>query len=135
MVILDMQKCKSYYESGFTEGSVDKPLCFSDDMVTPSPSAEESQCETCALCPHNAWGSGVNDKGEATKGKACSDVIRLAEDTSDALDKTYLFRVAPGSLSNFALVAKELSPHRNPLKAVITRFWFDEEKAGALLST
>src|ERR1017187_9114303 len=132
MVILDMQKCKSYYESGFTEGSVDKPLCFSDDMVTPSPSAEESQCETCALCPHNAWGSGSNDKGEATKGKACSDTLRLAIASPANLDDPYMLRVPPASLKAFAEASKWLSSHNVPINRALIRIGFDTDKTGVL---
>lgn len=133
MVVLNVQKSKTFYAEGYTEGSSEKPDCFSNDGITPDSSAEDQQCTTCALCPHNAWGSGINDKGEATKGKACSDVQRLAIASPSDLDDPFMFRVPPASLKNFAEVSKFLTTKRVPLNGAVIRFSFDAEKTGVLL--
>lgn len=133
MTVLNVQKSKTFYASGYTEGSVEKPDCFSNDGVTPDASAEDAQCATCALCPHNAWGSGVDEKGVATKGKACSDVQRLAIAAPSNLDEPFLFRIPPASLKNFAEVSKFLTSKRVPLNGAVIRFSFDAEKTGVLL--
>lgn len=132
MTVLNVQKSKTYYVDGYTEGSAEKPDCFSNDGKTPDSSVDDPQCETCALCPHNAWGSGVNEKGEATAGKACSDVQRLAIASPSNLDDPYLFRVPPASLKNFAEVSKFLTTKRVPLNGAVIRFSFDAEKTGVI---
>lgn len=133
MVVLNLQKSKTYYVDGYTEGSEEKPDCVSSDGLTPDVGVKNQQCTTCALCPHNAWGSGVNDKGEATKGKACSDTLRLAVASPANLDDPFLLRVPPASLKNFAEVSKWLSSKRIPVNGAVIRISFDAEKTGIML--
>src|ERR1017187_1768046 len=63
MLVLNLQKAKTFYLEGYVEGSEEKPDCMSNDGIAPDAAATSPQCSTCALCPHNAWGSGSNDKG------------------------------------------------------------------------
>lgn len=132
MTVLNVQKSKTYYVDGYTEGSSEKPDCFSNDGITPDSSIHEPQFSNCAMCPHNAWGSGINEKGEATAGKACSDVQRLAVASPSNLDDPYMFRVPPASLKNFAEVSKFLTTKRVPLNGAVIRFSFDAEKTGVI---
>ena len=124
VTILNIQKAKTFYEDGYVDGAAEKPDCFSNDGITPDSSVAAPQCSTCALCPQNAWGSGVNDKGEATKGKACSDVQRLAV-AGHGLDDPMMLRVPPASLKNLAEMSKLLSKKNIPLNGVVTRVSFD----------
>lgn len=133
IVVLDVQKAKSYYAAGYVEGDAEKPDCMSDDGVNPNASVANKQCSNCALCPHNAWGSGRNDKGESTKGKACSDVLRLAVATADNLGDPMMFKVPPASLGNFGEMSKFLTSKRLVVNAVVTRITFDADKTGVLL--
>lgn len=128
-VILNIQKAKTYYAEGYVDGSDGKPDCFSNDGVTPDASVETKQCSTCALCPHNVWGSGTNDKGEATKGKACSDVQRVAVNINDPM----LLRVPPASLKNLAEMSKQLSKKGVPLNGVVTRISFEPTASSPVL--
>ncbi|MDI3316571.1 MAG: hypothetical protein QJR14_02915 [Bacillota bacterium] len=34
---------------------------------------DAGKVRACATCPHNKWGSAVNDKGQRTRGKACRE--------------------------------------------------------------
>jgi hypothetical protein len=99
-VIILWEASKSYWASKDADGS--NPDCSSRDGRTPVPGglyAEGGENEylnppkpakgrtglpllvdgqqvlehTCEGCPMNQFGSGVNDKGEKTKGKACND--------------------------------------------------------------
>lgn len=124
-VILNIQKAKTFYAEGYVEGSDGKPDCFSNDGITPDASVDAKQCSACALCPKNAWGSGTNDAGEATKGKACSDVQRLAVNINDPM----MLRVPPASLKNLAEMSKQLSKKGVPLNGIVTRISFDATKA------
>lgn len=132
MVVLNLQKSKTFYLEGYTEGSEEKPDCTSNDGIHPDPAAKIPQCSSCALCPHNAWGSGVNDKGEATKGKACSDVLRVAVASPANLDDVFMLRVPPASLKNFAEVSKWLSSKRVPVNGAVIRISFDTDKTGVM---
>jgi len=134
VAILNLQKSKTYYAEGYTDGAEDKPNCFSNDGITPDSSVEVKECTTCALCPQNAWNSGRNEKGEATKGKACSDVQRLAVAAVTNLDDPMLLRVPPASLKNLAEMSKQLSKRNIPLNGVVTRVSFDSEATGVVLT-
>lgn len=134
VAILNLQKSKTYYANGYTDGSEDKPDCFSNDGITPDATVDVKECATCGLCPHNAWGSGKNDKGEATKGKACSDVQRLAVAAVTNLDDPMMLRVPPASLKNLAEMSKQLSKRNIPLNGVVTRVSFDSEATGVVLT-
>lgn len=133
MVVLNLQKSKTFYIEGYTESSEAKPDCMSGDGVAPDAGAENPQCSTCGLCEHNVWGSGTNDKGEATKGKACSDNLRLAIASPSSLDDAFLLRVPPASLKNFAEVSKWLSGKRVPVNGAVIRISFDVTKTGIML--
>lgn len=133
VVVLNIQRAKSYYEDSYVEGSEEKPTCFSNDGVTPDASAEDKQSDTCAVCPHNAWGSGRDDKGNATKGKACSDVQRTAVASPANLDDPFLLRIPPASLKGLAGVAKTLSGRNIPLNGVVMRVNFDTDAASPVL--
>jgi hypothetical protein len=133
MAVIALQRSKTYYVDGWVEGSEEKPDCFSNDGLIPDAQAKNIQCSSCALCPHNVWGTGKNDKGEATKGKACSDVLRLAVAIPAALDDQFMLRVPPASLKNFAAMAKTVSDKRIPLGAVVVRISFDTDVSGVML--
>lgn len=132
MVVLNLQKAKTFYATGYTPGSEAKPDCFSNDGVSPDSGAEDPQCSTCALCAHNVWGTGSNEKGEATKGKACSDNLRLAVVSPADLDDAFMLRVPPASLKNFAEVSRWLSSKRVPVNGAVIRISFDPTKVGTL---
>lgn len=134
LVVLNLQKSKTFYAEGYTDGSEAKPDCSSNDGVKPDSGAENKQCDTCALCPHNAWGSGTNDKGEATKGKACSDVLRLAVAAATNIDDPMLLRVPPASLKNLSEMSRLLSKKNIPLNAVLVRTSFDSAATGVVLT-
>lgn len=66
---------KLYYAGKYVEGSDNPPLCSSKDGITPDEGVEAKQSDSCASCPHNAWGSRISEQGK--KAKECSDSRRL----------------------------------------------------------
>lgn len=120
---------KSYYESGYTEGSDDnKPTCFSNDGLHPDPQVEHKQCDNCRLCKRNVFGTARNENGQVGKGKACSDAIRLAV-MSDPSGDAYLLRVPPASLRALGQYTQQLMKRNVPYNAVVTRISFDIQAA------
>ena len=133
VVILNIQRAKAYYEESYVEGTEAKPTCFSNDGVKPDSSVVAKPSITCDICKFNVWGSGSNDKGEATKGKACSDVQRMAIASPSNLDDAFLMRVPPASLKGLAETAKQLSGRNLPLNGVVMRISFEPTAASPML--
>lgn len=121
---------KVFYKSGYDEdeSAGQKPDCFSHDGVRPDSSVSTPEAKTCAVCPHNAWGSGNNGKG-----RACSDSKRVAIAAEGALDKPMLLRVPPASLKGLAEYGAMLSKRNTPYQAVVTRVSFDSEASSPKL--
>ena len=120
---------KSYYESGYTEGSDDnKPTCFSNDGIHPDPQVEHKQCDNCRMCKRNVFGTARSENGQLGKGKACADAIRLAV-MSDPNGDAYLLRVPPASLRALGQYTQQLMKRGVPYNAVVTRIGFDIEAA------
>ena len=99
------------------------PDCFSNDSERPDPTAPAAQSETCALCPNNAWGSGTDQHGDATKGKACADTKHLAVLVPGF--GIHTFKLPPASLKNFGLYLKQLTANSIPMDKVKTLVGFD----------
>lgn len=133
MVILRAKKPlqKTWYATAFNPGEEGKsPDCFSTDNVRPDPTSPSPQSELCANCPHNAFGSGTDQNGNATKGKACSDTKTLAvfipgSRKTETDPKAYMFKIPPASLKNFGMYVKQLSAAGIPLGTAKTLVAFD----------
>ena len=123
---------KTYYSRGFEEGTVDKPDCYSNDGVSPAVDAQRPQSKKCATCPHAQWGSRVSDNG--SKGKACSDVRRVAIAAAGQLNDPMLLRVPPASLKTLGEYGAMLNKRGVPYQAVVTRVGFDYSVAHPALT-
>jgi len=118
---------KVYYPDGYSEGSNEKPACYSNDSVKPAADASDPQAGKCAICPHNQWGSKITEMG--SKGKACSDSRRLAVAPADDLTRSMLLRVPAASLKGLSTYAELLNRRGAPYQAVVTRIGFDHTVA------
>jgi hypothetical protein len=106
---------KAWYEGAYQEGNMGPPDCWSTNGVIPDQSAPKRQAKTCNGCPHNVWGSKVNrDTGQATRGKACMDMKRLAvvpvgDIENKGMGGPMMLSVPPSSL-------KRLGPYQGMLE-------------------
>ena len=115
---------KVYYDSGYTEGSDASPVCYSNDGVTPSANSSNKQCETCAACAHNVWGSRITENGK--KARECQDSKRLAVATVNAVKDAMLLRVPATSIKTLGEYVKLLQSRGvAQYQAVVTRIGFD----------
>lgn len=121
---------KTFYKSKFKEGDNSPPTCWSSDGIKPDAGVKEPQHNACATCPHNQWGSRISEDGK--KGRACSDVRRMAVVFADELRRKgtdshlFLMRVPPASLNPLKDYAeKVLGPAGVEYFAVATRVGFD----------
>ena len=118
---------KVYYPDGYEEGSTERPICHSNDSITPAPDAQEPQAKRCAVCPHNQWGSKITETG--ARGKACSDARRMAVVPSEDLENPMLLRVPAASLKSLLAYANNLDKRGVPYQALVTRIGFDHTVA------
>jgi len=118
------QYSKVYYVKGYTDGSKDKPTCYSNDGQAPAADAADKQSKKCSVCPHNEWNTGPNGKG-----KACSDSLRLAVSAATDLNDPMLLRVPPASLKAITEYASMLARKGAPMEGVITKIKFDPAEA------
>lgn len=119
---------KVYYDHEYEEGSQEKPTCTSVNGETPDADCQDKQAESCAVCPHNVWGSGRNGKG-----KACADVRRVAVAPSGQLNDPMLLRVPPASLRPLAEYGTMLAKRGLPYNAVVTKIKFDPTESSPKL--
>ncbi len=118
---------KVYYLNGYDEkADSKKPDCFSNDGIKPDASAEAPQAKSCALCPHNQWGSKIGDNG-ATKGKACQDSVRMAIAAAGQINDPMLLRVPPASIRALGEYGKMLDKRGVSYNMVVTKLSFDIE--------
>lgn len=119
---------KVFYLKGYdpkdSEGS--KPDCYSADGVAPAADAANPQAKKCSTCPHNQWGSRVTEKG-ASKGKACSDTVRMAVAAAGQLNDPMLLRVPPASIKGLGEYGQMLAKRGVGYSMVVTKVAFDQE--------
>ena len=125
VVILRANKgtAKVFYAKKYTQGSVEKPDCYSNDGVAPAADAVNAQAKKCAACPHNQWGSKITEDGK--KGKSCADVKRLAVAPAGQINDPMLLRVPAASLKTWDQYVDLLKKRGVPPPAVLTKVGFD----------
>lgn len=131
IVKANADRSKVFYSTGYVEGSVEKPTCYSNDGIAPAADATEPQAKKCAVCPHNQWGAKITEDGK--KAKACADSRRLAVAAVDAVSDPMLLRVPAASMKNLEEYGKLLATRKAPSFAVVTKVSFDYTVAHPLL--
>jgi len=136
MLKVNNKVSKVFYAKGYAEGEEStKPDCFSNMGDKPDAGSEKPQAKTCALCPHNQWGSRIGDNGG--KGKACSDSVRMAISTPELINDPYLLRVPAASiksLGEFGKILEKRGGKRLGYNMVVTRIGFDPEATAQKLT-
>jgi len=119
---------KIYYIKGYDKDNSEgqKPDCYSSDGITPAADAQNKQAIKCATCAHNQWGSRISEKG-ATKGKACSDSVRMAVAPNGQINDPMLLRVPPASIKGLGEYGKMLAKRGVGYNMVVTKVSFDLE--------
>ena len=129
---------KVHFAGPYVPGSDTPPNCYSHNGYYPDVRSSEPQCESCALCPHNRWGSAKsNMTGKDVK--ACGDFKMLAvEPLHDDITGVHQFRVSPGALKNWARYLNELRKigadcgfdNLTPDLVITKAFWADKNVMG-----
>lgn len=117
------------YDPGQAEGKA--PDCHSKDGIKPDADSTLKQAETCAGCRQNQFGSGKNEKGEVTKGKACSD-NKIAAVFYDG--RAWQLKIPPASLRAFGDYVRQLGNHDIDASRVITVVGFNPQMSHPVLT-
>lgn len=123
---------KVFYTGNYTEGSDEKPLCYSNNGLTPETDAQQPQAKTCAACSRNVWGSRITENGG--KGKECSDSRRIAVAPLGLLNDPMLIRIPAASLKAIDQYGDSLVKRQVPYQLVVTRIGFDYSVAHPALT-
>ena len=110
----------AYFEKSFGEtGGKNFPDCYSNDRVHGQSENGKLQSKTglCKGCPQSAFGSALDDKGNATGGKACRDSIFCFFLTSPTDIIPGLIRVPVKSLQSMEKYVIHVSARRRELWA------------------
>ncbi len=111
--IADYVISRAFFKGAYVPGSHATPICYAygedEDTMAPHPQAPEPQCESCAKCPHNAFGTA-----EVGRGKRCKDTRSLGV-VAEGLDGESALRAEVRSLS---IPAGSLKAWRGFLKQI-----------------
>lgn len=125
-VIVDFVSRNSFYEGTYDPKNLTPPACFAIGNVptklVPSENSPVKQCDTCAVCPMNQFGS-------AGDGKACKNSRVLALLPPDAAegDPIWLLTVSPTALKSFdGFVSSVARQFELPPVGVVATIGFDE---------
>lgn len=121
---------KAFYLKAYQPGQdPESPDCYSEDGVRPNPQSKNKQCDTCAACPQNQWGSKINPQTGA-KIKACADSKRVAIlPPSNTAGDMYQLAIPAASMKDFGALLRLLNTAQTPVpyNAVVTRVEFDTD--------
>lgn len=118
---------KAWYEKKYVPGTEpEAPACFSSDGVKPHAASAKKQCDTCAMCPRNVFGSRVSETGK--KAKECTDSKRLLVVSPKSIDgEVYVVNVSATALKAWNTYVKMLTRGGVYPQTVITLLSFNED--------
>jgi len=126
-VILFTHRLNGYWPNAFGTSSnpEDKvPLCSSMDSKTGfNPTTGE--VTSCENCPLNQYGTGVDDKGNPKKGKACKNMRRIYL-MMDGDPNFYLLTVPPTSIKDVNKQLAKILASGTPYTSMIVGFTLEK---------
>lgn len=116
---------KAYYATAWNpDQDAQAPDCSSDDGITPRMDSPNLQCNTCAGCPQNQFGSKINPQ-TGKQSKACSDKKFIAVvSPGQAAGEMLRFAVPTASLGDLGAALRGLP--KIPYYAVVFGVSFDQ---------
>ena len=121
-VILDHYRTRAYWPDKFN-GQNDPPTCFSLDGIH----GQGDPGGQCSECPLNEWGSGKDEKGNPSRGKACQERHRLFILPPGTIFPL-LVSAPPTSIKNVSVFATKLSGRMKTFGSIITRLKLSTDK-------
>lgn len=127
VVVVESIFCNTFYADTYDPANVEPPECYAyaqdSDELAPHKEASEPQCDNCADCPMNKWGTALKGRG-----KACKNQRRLAvicEDAEEAFNdeaaQLYMLSVSVTSVKAWSGYVQDIYNTRGlPVCGVVT---------------
>lgn len=130
LVVVDFVSRNEYYEGAYNKDDITPPNCFAihpePKQLVPSANSPDKQCDDCASCPMNQFGSAPTGAG-----KACKNTRVLAVMPPDADDDTEIWtlKVSPTAIKAFdGFVAGVNRAFQLPPVGVVVTVGFSDAK-------
>ena len=130
LVVVDFVSRNEYYEGAYNKDEITPPACFAihpePKQLVPSANSPDKQCDDCASCPMNQFGSAPTGAG-----KACKNTRLLAVLPPDADDETEIWtlKVSPTAIKAFdGFVASVNRAFQLPPVGVVVTVSFSDAK-------
>ena len=130
LVVVDFVSRNEYYEGAYNKDDITPPNCFAihpePKQLAPSDNSPDKQCDDCASCPMNQFGSAPTGAG-----KACKNTRVLAVMPPDADDDTEIWtlKVSPTAIKVFdGFVAGVNRAFQLPPVGVVVTVGFSDAK-------
>ena len=130
LVVVDFVSRNEYYEGAYNKDDITPPNCFAihpePKQLAPSDNSPDKQCDDCASCPMNQFGSAPTGAG-----KACKNTRVLAVMPPDADDDTEIWtlKVSPTAIKAFdGFVAGVNRAFQLPPVGVVVTVGFSDAK-------
>jgi len=126
LIAANPAKSKTFYLKKYDpDGESLPPDCASDDGIRPNDRVEQPQSASCANCPHNVWGSAINEVS-GKKNKRCKDSKRVAVMlVGDPDAQIFAWRLSPMNMLAFADAIKDAVRQNINLDRVVFDASFD----------
>jgi len=127
-IIVAAQDVRMWYATKYSGGN-EPPDCMSLDLRhgIVGENCPDEITGDCATCPKAQWGTAVNDKGEPTKGKACSERKQMLIFRENDLAPLFM-SIPPSSLKEVQGYINRLVPTGEAFWSVVTKFSLRKEK-------
>ncbi len=122
-IILDQYLTKAYWQKAYGEGGKGAPDCASTDGLNPYVENPINPPDKggCIACPLNRFGSGKDDRGQKTRGKACRDVKRVVI-WVDGHELPVRMSISAANIKEFDKYMNDLRDQGQPIGTVRSKF-------------
>lgn len=129
-VIVFTHRVSAYWPGTYGSGddAAKIPVCSSMDgkMGINTSTGEITPCENC---PYNQYGTGTDDKGQPSRGKACKNMRRIYM-MMDGDPNLYLLSVPPTSIKDINKQLAKILASGTPYTGMIVSFTLEKTKNG-----
>ena len=125
-IILKVIPVNIFYKSKYDPENPTNPDCWSLGGEVPDVAVAEKQNDSCVTCEWNRFGTGTDQEGKRSRGKACRNARRLVLKVQD-VDMPVIMSLPPTTIKTLNQYLKMLSSNNPPIPmfAVRTKFGFD----------
>jgi len=129
---------RQFYATAFDpDAAPTLPDCWSNQGDVPDPKAANAQSASCATCPQNIDGSGINGKGRACRFNRRIAVLLENDMSGDIyqfnIPAKSLFGKGVGNTHPFESYIKFLPANGESIDRIITQIAFDENETADVL--